>query len=264
MVSSPTPSATALWPPDDTEESVVGVVRHQLDIRALCLGLNEEAQRLARGGPVSWQAVGQIMLLGCRRPDGSAYTTYPDVAVYPRPVDGARGSCSLAADGPPLVIVEVASPDTVSIDLDLARGKGWSYADAGVAEYLVLDPTLALVPGGGRGWRLAGGVYRPWTPDAQGRWQSARLPVAFGSEGGLAAVFGRAGRQLREGEIGAALHEQFTQGQLEGARETVRRIVRLRFGAAPALEQRIASADAAELERLLHEVLAADDASGQL
>lgn len=45
--------------------------------------------------------VSQIMLLGCARPDATPYTVYPDVMVFPRPMDRARGHYSLAADGPP-------------------------------------------------------------------------------------------------------------------------------------------------------------------
>ena len=78
--------ATALWPPDDTEESIVGVDRHQLDIFNLRGGTNEEAHRVAAGGPLPWQAITQIMYLGCRRPDGSAYIVYPDLFVFPRAV----------------------------------------------------------------------------------------------------------------------------------------------------------------------------------
>jgi hypothetical protein len=258
MVSIPARGATALWPPDDTEESIVGVDRHQLDIISLRTGINEEAHRQAGGGPVPWQAISQIMYLGCARPDGSPYTVYPAVFVFPRPMDRGRGSYSLAQDGPPVLIVEVASDSTYQVDLDLQRGKGWSYAHAGVAEYLVLDPTGVFVSGMGRGWRLADGVYIPWERDDAGRWRSGVLEVGLGVEDGLAAVYGANGRrQLREGEVAGALDARRAEGQTEGKREALRRLVRLRFGVVVALEQRIDAAGEQELDVLLDRILTA-------
>lgn len=265
--------AAALWPPDDTEWSIVGADRHQLDIMTVRGGINEEAHRTAggRGDPeaLPWQAISQIMYVGCVRPDGSAYTTYPDVMVFPRPMDRDRGSYSLAADGPPTLVVEVASPHTAEADLDPDRGKAWSYRQLGVAEYLVLDPTGLLVPGCGHGWRLEGGTYRPWEPERDGRgtprWRSRQIGVAIGvtpgpvgrPAEGLAAVYGAGERrQPREGEIGTAIaasHQEGVEvGLAEGKRQALRLLVAARFGSVPdALEPRIASAGGAELDDLL-------------
>jgi len=262
MVSTPARGATALWPPDDTEESIVGVDRHQLDIISLRMGINEEAHRVAGGGALPWQAISQILLLGCRRPDGSAYPVYPDVFVYPRPMERTRGSYTLAKDGAPVLVVEVASESTHEADLDLARGKGWSYARAGVAEYLALDPTGVYVPEGGRGWRLVGGAYQPWRPDGRGRWVSAEIGVALGIDDGLAAVYGAAGRRhLREGEVEAAREragqEGRQEGRQEGKREALRRLARQRFGVVAALEERISTAAEPQLDQLLDRVIGA-------
>ena len=57
--------------------------RHQLDIFTLRLGTNEEATRVAGLGPLPWQAITQIMYLGCERPNGSAYVVYPDAMIFP-------------------------------------------------------------------------------------------------------------------------------------------------------------------------------------
>jgi hypothetical protein len=258
MVTAPARGATALWPPDDSEESIVGVDRHQLDIISLRTGINEEAHRMAGGGQVPWQAISQIMYIGCTRRDGSLYTVYPDVYVFLRPMDRTRGSYSLAQDGPPALIIEVASESTYEADLDPARGKGWSYAHAGVREYLVLDPTGQFVPDLGRGWRLMEGVYRPWEPDAAGRWRSSPIGVAFGVEDGLAAVYGADDRrQLREGEVSSALEARHAEGLIDGKREALRQLVRLRFGEVAALERRIDAAGDAELEALLARMLTA-------
>ncbi len=215
-----------VWPPNDTEESILGSDLHQATITNLRLGLNEAARiGLPSGQPVPWQALSQIALLGCVRPDGSAYRTYPDLFVYPRPVDPARTSLTLAVDGPPALIVEVLSEATYEADLDLVGGKGYSYAHAGVREYLTLDPTGRFLPEGIRAWRLTEGAYRPWEPDAGGRWHSATIAAAIGLEGARAAVYARDGRRLlREGEIEAE------RAQLREELERLRRLLAERRG----------------------------------
>ena len=207
MISTSVRAAVALWPPDDTEESVVGTTQHQLDIHNLRSGINEEAHRVAAGGPLPWQALSQTMVTGLPHPAGEGtFIALPDIFVYLRPIGRERGSVSLAEDGPPALVIEVASASTVGRDLDPRQGKAWIYARAGVAEYLVLDPTGGMLPERGRGWRLVDGAYQPWLPDARGRWHSAQIPMAFGVEDGLAAAYGaRDRRKLREGEVDEAL-----------------------------------------------------------
>jgi hypothetical protein len=199
-----------VWPPDDTEESVLGTDLHQTTIMNLRWGINEVA-RLHRTPTQSlpWQALSQIALLGYERPDGSDYRTFPDVFVYRRPIDQNRGSVALALDGPPVLIIEVLSESMYATDLDLKRGKGYSYARAGVHEYLTLDPAGSFLAERVRAWRLVAGVYQPWEPDASGRWQSQEIAVALGLEGALATVYTRDGkRQLHEGEIAEELERR--------------------------------------------------------
>lgn len=197
----------ALWPPDDTEESVLGTNLHQTTITNLRLGLNEAAGMLTPpGGPPPWQALSQTMLSGLERQDGSSYTVLPDVFVYRRPIALERASVALGTDGPPALIVEVASEATYRSDLDLVRGKGAAYARAGVLEYLVLDPTGEWLTEPVRAWRLERCAYRTWLPDAAGRWQSRQLAVAIALEGAAVVVHTPDGRrQLREGEITQAV-----------------------------------------------------------
>lgn len=192
-----------MWPPDDTEESILGSDLHQATITNLRWGINEVARGgLSAGQAVPWQALSQIALLGCVRPAGSAYRTYPDVCVFPRPIDPARASVTLNVDGPPVLIVEVLSEATYESDLDVVSGKGYSYARAGVQEYLVVDPTGRFLPEGMQAWRLVDSVYRPSAPEASGRWHSATIGVAIGLEGIWATVYTRDGRRiLREGEV---------------------------------------------------------------
>lgn len=191
------------WPPDDTEESVVGTDFHQMTIINLRLGINEVARTLRQPGqPVPWQALSQTMVTGFTHPDGSRFTTLPDVFVYRQPIDPTRGSLAVGVDGPPILIVEVLSDSTYEADLDLEAGKGYSYAAAGVQEYLTLDPSGRNLPERVRAWRLADGVYRSWAADRQGRWHSERLGFAIALEGMFAAVYADRGRRmLREGEI---------------------------------------------------------------
>jgi hypothetical protein len=198
---SPRAPFAPLWPPDDTEESVLGTDLHQTTIGDLRLGINSAARvGLAPGQPVPWRATVQIALLGCLRPDGSSYRTYPDVFVYPRPIEPTSGSLSVQIDGPPALIIEVLSEATYEVELDLARGKGYSYARAGVPEYLALDPTGSILPEGIRAWRLVDGLYRPWLPAADGRWHSETIGIAIGLDGTRAVVFTRAGRRMLGGD----------------------------------------------------------------
>jgi len=192
-----------VWPPDDTEESVLGTNLHQSTIINLRWGINEAARMSAPAGqPVPWEAIPQLLLLGCRRKNGSPIKTYPDVFVYPRAMPPEQGSFRIETDGPPALIVEVLSDATWAVDLNLDEGKGYLYARAGVREYLALDTTGAFTGGDGRGWRLEGGVYRPWAPGADGRWYSEQIDVAIGLEGMWATVYMRDGsRILREGEV---------------------------------------------------------------
>jgi len=195
-----------MWPPDDTEESVVGTDLHQTTIMNLRWGINEAAASISSGEIAPWQALSQTVVTGFQRGNNTRYKTMPDVFVYRQQIDRRRGSVSIALDGPPALIIEVLSESTYDVDLDLDDGKGYSYARAGVGEYLTLDPTGEFLPEQARAWRLEGGVYQPWAPDVDGRWRSEQIAVAIGVEGVLAAVYGSDGRrQLREGEISAEL-----------------------------------------------------------
>lgn len=199
-----------VWPPDDTEESVVGTDVHQMTILNVRLGTNEVARvPTPPDGPAPWQALSQTIITGFQRPDGSRLKTLPDVFVYLRPIGRRRGSVALSVDGPPALIVEVLSESTYESDLDLVAGKGFSYAQAGVREYLTIDPSGEFLPERVRAWRLCDGVYRPWEPDPAGRWRSDAIAVAYGLEDMLATVYTLDGqRQPREGEIAAMLAER--------------------------------------------------------
>lgn len=213
LVSVALAPAPAVWPPDDTEESVMGTSLHQTAIRTLIGGINDAAAATTPEGELLlWQAGGQTMIRQFRRVDGSDYTTLPDVFVYRHPWDDTRRSLNLTDDGPPVLIIEVLSNETYENDLDEVKGKRYSFQQAGVREYLTLDPEHQCTPEGGLGWRLERGLYRPWQRDADGRWVSRELPLAFGLEGAQVAVYMDDGhRLLREGEVERTLREKDRQ-----------------------------------------------------
>ncbi|MGI8914513.1 MAG: Uma2 family endonuclease [Chloroflexota bacterium] len=210
------------WPPDDTEESVVGTNLYQQTIGEVQLGLTEVASNLTPAGAEQpWHAFMRTTITDWRHADGSPYTTLPDLYVYRQALDLRRSSLSLELDGPPLLIIEVLSPTTYRANLDLEHGKGYSYAQGGVREYLTLDPTGEFADyraEQGRAWRLEGSRYRPWRPDRRGRWVSAQLGVAIAMEGAQAAVYAPDGRrQLRAGEVSRELAREIARREEEHA-----------------------------------------------
>jgi len=221
----------AAWPPDDTEESVLGTNLHQTTITNLRLGLNEAAVASSMPGQAPrWQALGQTMITSFRHPDGSSYTVLPDIFVYRQPVAEERQSLSLILDGPPVLVIEVASESTYESNLDMVRGKGFSYADGGVQEYMVMDPMGKYVPEGVRAWRLHEGAYISWSPEPSGAWKSREIEVMIALEGARAAVYSADGRrQLREGEVTRALERARREHAAELA-ELRRQIDELRRG----------------------------------
>ncbi|MDQ2827892.1 MAG: Uma2 family endonuclease [Chloroflexota bacterium] len=111
----------ALWPPDDTEESIVGSEYHQHVIDAARDGL----RMAARSNGASWRVLSQVPLAGFRRPDGSPYPMLPDVFVHPRPNPhpGSGQHLTFVDVGVPLLAIEVLSETTYHWDIDEERGK---------------------------------------------------------------------------------------------------------------------------------------------
>ncbi|MGH2388669.1 MAG: hypothetical protein ACRDIE_10745, partial [Chloroflexota bacterium] len=71
----------ASWPPDDSEESVVGSEFHQRVIDGSRDGLDMASVANA----AAWWVQSHIAIRGFQRPDGTPYTVLPDVFVHPRP-----------------------------------------------------------------------------------------------------------------------------------------------------------------------------------
>ena len=169
------------WLPDDTEESVVGTVLHQITISTL-------ADHLRMAGPergASWDVGSQLSLTGLARPDGTAYSPMPDVFITRYPLDRMESAIDVGVQGMPPLVIEVASPSTVRHDVgDKAR----VYLRAGALEYLVFDPLKEYL--GVEVWarRVERGRIVRWRPDRRGWWWSAVCGVAFEPQGALLRV----------------------------------------------------------------------------
>jgi Uma2 family endonuclease len=168
--------------PDDTEESLVGTAGHQGTIHVTYDGILICARR--RNLP--WFIGNQLFLLVLQEGRDQPRRIAPDIMVY-RSLDVPNdpGSVAVAMYGPPALVVEVASPSTaIDNDVNLFNpdAKPQLYARIGVDEYLVFDPTGALL--GEPIWARRRGPagFERWEPEADGRWHSA-LGISFAPHG---------------------------------------------------------------------------------
>ncbi|MGH2387689.1 MAG: Uma2 family endonuclease, partial [Chloroflexota bacterium] len=177
------------WPPDDSEESVVGSEYRQRIIDGVRDGLE-----MAAGA--SWHVHSQVTIGGFRRLDGSPYTMLPDVFVVPlaNPHPESGRPLTFAEVGVPWLAVEVLSDTTSRWDLDDRRGKAWSYAEAGVAEYIAVDYARRYMSEPVRALRLGDGGWAPWPISPAGRWESVQLGVSFAFNGLYLRVYDVEGR----------------------------------------------------------------------
>ena len=190
---------------DDTEESVVGTPLHQITISALADALTE--LRRARG--YTWNVGRNMGFRGFPQPTGLPYAPKPDVVVHPRALPTGGTEVTLAAYGPPHLVVEIASRTTVENDIG---DKATSYALGGVAEYLVADVSGEGLLGGQLvvAWRLSpegGGTLTPWLPEADGRWHSA-WGFALGVQGLLVRVYTPEGVAVSTGHEHSLLRQE--------------------------------------------------------
>lgn len=180
--------------PDDTEETLVGSSIHQGAIVGLYTSLTLCGPR--RGLP--WFVGNQIKLVIWRRGRKRPYQPSPDILVHPTLTSVPRTALLIDIVGPPALIIEVASPSTAlesDLNLNSPDGKPGVYAEIGVAEYLVYDPTGEFIPEGIRARRLGPDGYVPWEPEANGRWVSRALGgIAFAQQGVQLRVYDQDGR----------------------------------------------------------------------
>lgn len=173
--------------PNDTEETLMGSSLHQAAIVALYTSL----QQCGPGRGLPW-FVGNQTKLHIPRQGRRPYQPSPDILVHPTLSSGSRDSLYINADGPPVLVIEVASPSTAverDINLISREGKPGVYAAIGVREYLVFDPTDDIL--GSPIWarRIGPGGFVPWEPDGFGRWFSSTLGIAFEPQGTLLRVY---------------------------------------------------------------------------
>lgn len=176
---------------DDTEEDLVGADWHQEAIRVIVYSLRD----LADERRFPWHVGDQLTLVGTK-PDGAAWRPSPDVMVHPHGGAEGRKEMVVATDGPPALVVEVASPSTWTYDVDAREGKALGYAHLGVADYLVFDPHGDLLGEPCRGWHYRDGTMQPWRAAADGLYHTTRLDIALQPEGPLLRVFDHDGRPV--------------------------------------------------------------------
>lgn len=185
--------------PNDTDETFDVQSLHQQALVVVVTSLSLCGPR--RGHP--WCVGNRLRMIipreGCRGP----FIPAPDILVHPTLTSGSRDSLIPVADGPPALIIEVASPSTaLASDRNLTdeRGKPSIYAAIGVPEYLVFDPSTEFIPGQVWARRLGPNGYEPWEPDANGRWVSAALGIAFAPHGVLLRVYDQDGNLVPTSE----------------------------------------------------------------
>lgn len=159
------------WLEDDTEEALLGASDHQYGIVCSFDSLTYYRDR----EDLPWFVGNQLALI-IPRHDGHDYRPSPDLCVHTTVGDVRRTALDVAREGPPALVVEFASPSTdEKHDLDTTnpRAKPAVYALAGIAEYLVYDPTSLFVPERVRAWHLGStGRYVPWPVGPDGRYHS--------------------------------------------------------------------------------------------
>jgi len=235
------------WPPNDSEESVAGSEYHQHVIDAARDGLRMAAD--ANGA--SWRALSQVLLAGFHRRNGTPYPMLPDVFVHPRPNPHADSGehLTFAEVGVPLLAIEVLSESTWRQDSDTRRGKAWSYADAGVPAYIIVDHARRYIRQHVRALRLSGRRWVRWRPNARGWWEDATLGVSFEFDGLYLRVRNAAGQLMPlPHEAHALLTTKDAQLALQAAR-LVDTEARLQAQAS-ALEQARALAAAGDMAAL--------------
>lgn len=200
--------------PDDTEDSIVGTQWHQEAVGAAAVALAYVAERRA----ASWSVYEEVALRGLFHRDGRPYTPRPDIYVLAAPLDPGLAEAALAEVGAPLLVVEIASESTTANDIGDKRE---AYAGAGVGEYLVFDPTGALIPGQIAAWRLGtDGRFGEWRPREEA-WESKMLEVAFVVEGPFLRVRDRDGEMMPLARRALGLYYEARE-QAREAREQAR------------------------------------------
>jgi Uma2 family endonuclease len=188
------------WLHDDLEEELVGADWHQNAIRALSTSL----KTLAEEHGLPWHVGDQLTVIS-EKPDGREWRAGPDISVHTELGSRDRQEIDVREDGPPALVVEVASASTWKYDVSLEStrrgkrqaGKAFGYLFlARICEYLVFDPRGEFLPGQIRAFRRVGDMVQEWTPDAGGRYVSEALGISFRCDEALLRVLDRDGHPI--------------------------------------------------------------------
>jgi Uma2 family endonuclease len=184
------------WLPDDANQDMMGADTYQYSdwhhyaINVLYNGLRNVADL----DHLSWHVGNQLTLVGSA--SGGGWRPMPDIAVYPTAGPELRKEMSVQKDGPPALVVEVASPSTWEYDVNDVSGKVVGYLGIGVEYYLVFDPTNELLGTPCRGWRRVGGAPRTWRQETDGSYRCASLGIALRPEGIILRVLDQDGQPV--------------------------------------------------------------------
>jgi len=180
---------------DDTEESVSGSDYHLAAILALYEVLLRYAQRAVK----RWYVTAEVLVLVDIPERVNTGRAMPDVYVVLDTPDTFRNSLDTrTGESFPQFICEVASDSAWGKDV---TEKQRVYADVSALEYIVFDPTTALLGQSLRAWRRqSDDAWEPWEPDEQGFLTSAALDgLRLRAEGTLLRVYDPAGELLPTG-----------------------------------------------------------------
>ncbi len=190
---------------DDTEESLSGSDYHLAAILALYEVLLRYAQRAVK----RWYVTAEVLVLVDIPERVNTGRAMPDVYVVLDTPDTFRNSLDTrTGESFPQFICEVASDSAWGKDV---TEKQRVYADVSALEYIVFDPTTALLGQSLRAWRRqSDDAWEPWEPDEQGFLTSATLDgLRFRAEGTLLRVYDPTGERLPTGnELDVIAHEQ--------------------------------------------------------
>jgi len=176
---------------DDTEEDLVGADWHQDAIFTTV----DSLRGVAAEAGLPWH-VGNQLTLVAGRSDGAPWRPSPDVMLHPFAGPEKRDQMTVAVDGIPALIIEVASRTTWRYDIDTRQGKAWGYGQLGVTNYLVFDPGSDFLNVPCIGWQHDGRRFRDWRPASDGRFHIVALGIALQPENGLLRVFDASGRPV--------------------------------------------------------------------